>query len=77
VPNEGLVRRWINAAPSDYEPKRDGMERRRFRLSSDSRSTFTGKYHDEVWYDEVTDFDPAGFNAAKRTYSDPEGGPAA
>jgi len=51
-----------------YDPKRDGLQARRFKLSSDSLHGYLDRDDAEVWYDEVTDYDHAGFNAALRTY---------
>ena len=68
--NEGLIRPWMDPATTwHYDPKRDGLARREFRLSSDSLHEYYDRDKDEVWYDEITDHDPPGFNAALRTYA--------
>lgn len=69
--NEGLIRPWMdNGAPLRYDPKRDGLEVREFKLSAESLDLYQ-RYPDteEVWYDEVTMYDPLGYDAGKRTYA--------
>lgn len=70
VPNGGLVRPWLNETGLTYDPKRDGLERREFVLSLESLDTFNrwGNEDSMVWYDERTEYDPAGFNADARSY---------
>jgi len=69
--NNGLVRPWMmERAATSYDPKRDGLTVRIFRLSRDS---VHAKWGGDAWYDEVTDYDPPSFDAARRTYAS-EGG---
>jgi hypothetical protein len=72
VPNNGLVRRWMDSGPSEYEPSASGPEVRRFRLSAESARAACKWDVGEVWYDEVVDSDPPGFNADERTYNNKE-----
>jgi len=71
--NEGLVRPWMEAhSAQHYDPKRDGLQRRAFKLSEDSWAMYTldpEAVDAEVWYDEIVDHDPPGYEAGRRTYA--------
>jgi len=78
VPNNGLVRPWLNTDGAlTYDMHRDGLHRRRFKLSLESLDSWT-RYPGlgQVWYDEVTDFDPSGFDVDRRTYAHAVGEPS-
>jgi len=70
--NEGRIRSWMSEdSATNYDPLRDGLETRQFRLSLESLDMY---YRDpqgteEVWYDEMTQYDPPGFNVGQRTYA--------
>ena len=73
--NNGIVRQWLNAEPSHYDLKRDGLAVRKFRLSLESLEVYSRwsaspllEGDAPLWYDEITDYDPAGYNVGKRTY---------
>jgi hypothetical protein len=71
VPNGGLVREWMRREPSEYDPARDGIQTRKFRVSLESLECLEKLGPDDcvVWYDEMCDCDPPGFCPDVRTYT--------
>ena len=66
--NNGLVRPWMmeNAALR-YDITRDGAVVRKFRLGLEALHDYH-RHGCVPWYDEATDYDPAGYDPGKRTY---------